>query len=162
MLGFKLISTGQDYQVEDLKIDVRELDLLLGEGGSISSLKLFDANVTGYFLAPPRIEILSQGNSAFVEPILEANRSASDFGTIKNFSIPYRGLNYSYDHFSILVIPVIRNIGYGEPGEFRFGQIAFDADIGPIYEIGLSRPGYGYAVSPVLEFQHLMVIGAHI
>ena len=55
LLGFKLISTGQDYQVEDLKIDVRELELELGGDGSILGVDIYEPAGRD-FIAPQELK----------------------------------------------------------------------------------------------------------
>ena len=67
------------------------------------------------------------------------------------------------ENFSILIIPVIRNIGYGEPGEYSVSRVSYENNFGGwIYSIDQIKEGYGYAVSPRLEFKDNNDIGTFL
>ncbi|MEC7800718.1 MAG: Ig-like domain-containing protein [Verrucomicrobiota bacterium] len=159
-----MVKGPKSYEIKSDNFNIN-IDSSTNEILSIDLLEPFGENLIGQ----PLLNIFGTGTGANAIAVVENNTTSVNYGKIVALDVQDGGEGYD-SNISISIVPVLNNIGYGEEAilgvedESVFNQgNPFNPNIGFwywSYYVGLQRDvsgsplgGYGYTVSPRLQFQ---------
>ena len=105
-----------------------DFDLELDESGTgtIKKIELKEA-AGGNFLGDPRIELWEMELTHKLK-LPQRNTDSSDYGKVTELHVLDGGIGYD-ENLTIQLVPVIANIGYGEPAQLVGSRFRFDDGI---------------------------------
>ena len=98
-----------------MELNSSHISVFVTDNTTINTISLVNGVLGSDYVTAPRIDVVSaSGSGAEIEPILNDN------GSITGFTVINGGTGYSADT-QLIIVPVVRAIGYGEPASVRMG-----------------------------------------